>query len=251
MKKYLSTILLFLSFLNAKTIVAEYKVSFGLFGKIGVAKAILKIDKDRRYHILISAKAIGFAKVLSGGRVESYESSGKVINGVLVPDIFKGVTKTNTKRSEKIYYFLHKKRAIDMLKIREKRGKTTKGKERLKYYTDNDILSLFFNIKHYLNGFKFVSKKVLYAVRANKKDGRVDLIIPTGKELKKLKSELNEKSGHFMIVFINQKIFASKRGELFLDINDDGIATKAVLKDVILFGDIRGELKKLEVKENE
>ena len=247
MKKFLSTILLFLSFLNAKTITAEYKVSFGIFGKIGTAKALFKINKDKTYHILISAKATGFAKVLSGGRVESYESSGKVIDGVLVPDIYKGTTKTDTKFSQKIYYFLHKKKVIEMLKIRQRDGKTTKSEERLKYYAKNDILSLFFNIKHYLNGFKFVGKKVLYAVGANKKDGRVDLIVPSGKELKKLKSELNEKSGHFMIVFINKKIFASKRGELFLDINDKGIATKAVLKDVIFFGDIRGKLKKLKI----
>ncbi len=248
MKKYISIILLFLSFLNAKTIIAEYKVSFGVFGKIGTAKALFKINKDKTYHILISAKATGFAKVLSGGRVESYESRGKIVDGLLVPDIYKGVTKTNSKRSEKIYYFLHNKKTIDVLKIKERDGKTIKSQERLKYYTKNDILSLFFNIRYYLNGFKFVGKKVLYAVGANKKDGRVDIIVPTGKELDKLKKELSEKDGNFMIVFINQKIFASKRGELFLDINNDGIATKAVLKDVILFGDIRGELKKLEVK---
>ncbi len=247
MKKILLMIILFLSFLNAKTIMAEYKVSFGIFGRIGVAKAIFKINKDKTYRILISAKATGFAKVLSGGRVESYESSGKIVKGVLIPDIFKGTTKTDTKISQKIYYFLHKKKVIDMLKIRKRNGKTIKSEEKLKYYTKNDILTLFFNIRHYLNDFKFKGKKVLYAVGANKKDGRVDLIVPVGKELEKLKKELNRKDGNFMIVFINQKIFASKRGELFLDINDNGIATKAVLKDVILFGDIRGKLKKLEI----
>jgi len=68
------------------------------------------------------------------------------------------------------------------------------------------------------------------------------LIAPTGKKLNDLRSYLGKKAGHFLIVFINQKIFASKRGELYLDLNDDGICTKAVLKDVIFFGDIRGKL---------
>ncbi len=236
---------IFTVFAEAKTIKATYKVSFGIFGSIGKATALFEV-KDKRYHISVSAKATGLAKVLSGGRVESYESKGRVVDGILVPDIYRGVTKTNSKRSEKIYYFLHKQKRVDLLKIREKDGKESKSEESLKYYADNDILTLFFNIREFLNDFHFRGKKVLYAVGANKKDGRVDIIAPSGERLKKLKSDLGKKRGNFLIVFINQKIFASKRGELFLDINDEGIVTKAVLKDVILFGDIRGVLEKVE-----
>ncbi len=246
MKKFLLIIVLFLSFLNAKTITAEYKVSFGIFGRIGIAKAVLKVDKNNNYKISIEAEAKGLAKVLSGGRIEIYKSEGKVIKGKLLPYEYLGITKTNSKRREKLYLFDHKHKKITMIKFRTKDGKTTKSSETLKYFANNDILSLFFNIRYYLNNFKFRGKKVLYAVGANKKDGRVDIIAPVGKELEKLKQDVGKKNGHFLIVFINQKIFASKRGELFLDINDEGIATKAVLKDVILFGDIRGELKKLE-----
>ncbi len=246
MKKIiLFLLIIFTTFVDAKMIKATYKVSFGIFGSIGKATAIFEV-KDKKYHISISAKATGLAKVLSGGRVESYESEGRVVDGVLVPDIYKGVTKTNSKRSEKIYYFLHKQKRVDLLKIREKDGKESKSEESLKYYAKNDILSLFFNIKHFLNDFHFRGKKVLYAVGANKKDGRVDIIAPSGEQLKRLKDDLGKKRGNFLIVFINQKIFASKRGELFLDINDEGMATKALLKDVILFGDIRGVLEKVE-----
>ena len=242
MKNIIISLIVSISFLNAKTIIATYKVGFGIFGKIGTAKAVFKIKKDNTYHISIKAAAIGLAKVLSGGRVESYESEGKVINGFLVPDIYKGITQNHSKISTKIYYFLHKKRVIDMLKIRVKDGKESRSNEKLKYYAKNDILTLFFNIKHYLDNFKFKGTKNLYAVGANKKDGKVNIIAPAGKQLSQLKSYLKKKKGHFLIVFVNQKIFASKRGELYLDINDDGVCTKAVLKDVVLFGDIRGEL---------
>jgi len=242
MKKIILILLIIYTALGAKTITATYKVGFGIFGKIGTAKAILNIKKDGTYHISIKAVATGFAKVLSGGRVESYESDGKIIDGLLVPDIYKGVTKKHGKTSIKIYYILHKKRVVDVLKIRIKDSKESKSREKLKYYADNDILSLFFNIKHYLNNFSFKGEKILHAVGANKKDGKVNIIAPTGKKLEYLKSFLAKKEGHFLIVFINQKIFSSKRGELYLDLNDEGICTKAILKDVILFGDIRGEL---------
>ncbi len=245
MKKIILVLLIVVPFLNAKTLIATYKISFGIFGHIGTAKAVLQTNKNGTYHISIKAVATGLAKILSGGRVESYESSGKIIDGFLVPDIYKGTTKTHSKTAIKIYYFLHKKRVVDVLKIRIKKDKESKSSETLKYYANNDILTLFFNIKHYLDDFKFKGEKILHAVGANKKNGKVNLIAPTGKKLKMLKKYLGKNSGHFLIVFINQKIFASKRGELYLDINDKGVCTKAVLKDVILFGDIRGKLVKL------
>jgi hypothetical protein len=41
-----------------------------------------------------------------------------------------------------------------------------------------------------------------------------------------------------MTVIIHQKIFASNRGELMLAIGKDGIVEKAVLKDLVMFGDL-------------
>ena len=45
----------------------------------------------------------------------------------------------------------------------------------------------------------------------------------------------------YATVIIHQKIFSSSAGHLLLAIGKDGITDKAVLKDVIFFGDIRGE----------
>ena len=108
----------------------------------------------------------------------------------------------------------------------------------MKYYAKDDLLTLFFNIKKYLNDFSVKEDQVFYAVGANKKDGRVDIHIPKVQKQKKFKK---------ILVTINQKIFASKKGELNLDLDDNGICQKAVLKDVIFFGDIRGEIKELKV----
>ena len=66
---------------------------------------------------------------------------------------------------------------------------------------------------------------------------------------KKIK-RLLKANGHILVVIINQKIFSSKRGELYINLDDDGICTSAVLKDVIFFGDIRGKLVEKKVKED-
>ena len=63
-----------------------------------------------------------------------------------------------------------------------------------------------------------------------------------------MKSLLKE-DGIYLIVTIYQKIFASKEGKLYIVLNSEGIAKKAVLKDVIMFGDIVGILDKLEIRD--
>ena len=50
-------------------------------------------------------------------------------------------------------------------------------------------------------------------------------------------------------VLLNKRIFASKNGEMYIDLNDDGICTNAVLKDVLMFGDIRGKMTSLKKEE--
>ncbi len=246
MKKIIFLILILFIELNAKMISATYKISFGIFGTIGIAKTKLIINKKQTYKILIEARATGLAKILSGGRVEKYQSEGKVIDGLLVPDKYIVTVIKKSKKREKIYLFDHKNKKVKKITIRIKDNKMNKSEEYLKYYAKNDILTLFFNLKHYLLSLK--GKENLFAIGANKKNGKINVIIPTGKKLKILQKDLKEKNGHFFIVFINQKIFSSKRGELFLNLNKDGICTKAVLKDVIFFGDIRGKLQKLKVE---
>jgi len=247
MKKIIFLILVLCVGLNAKIISATYKISFGIFGTIGVSKAKLIINKKQTYKILIEARATGIAKILSRGRVEKYQSEGKVIDGLLVPDKYIVTVIKKSKKREKIYLFDHKNKKVKKITIKIEYNKINKSEEYLKYYAKNDILTLFFNLKHYL-GFK--GEKNLFAVGANKKNGKINILIPTNKKLKNLQKILKEKKGHFFIVFINQKIFSSKRGELFLNLNKDGICTKAVLKDVIFFGDIRGKLQKLKVENN-
>jgi len=238
MKKIIFLILVLCVGLNAKIISATYKISFGIFGTIGVSKAKLIINKKQTYKILIEARATGIAKILSRGRVEKYQSEGKVIDGLLVPDKYIVTVIKKSKKREKIYLFDHKNKKVKKITIKIEYNKINKSEEYLKYYAKNDILTLFFNLKH------------LFAVGANKKNGKINILIPTNKKLKNLQKILKEKKGHFFIVFINQKIFSSKRGELFLNLNKDGICTKAVLKDVIFFGDIRGKLQKLKVENN-
>ncbi|WP_187647966.1 DUF3108 domain-containing protein [Nitrosophilus labii] len=233
--------------LYSQTIEAKYRVTYGILGKVGYSVATFTKNKDR-YVIKVKAKATGLAKILSRGREEEYISEGVVQKGILIPKVYKKVRKNASKKSIKVYRFDHEKKRIFVHTKRYKSGKLeSKHDEILQYYAKDDILSLYFNLKKYfINGKKHL---VFFAVGGNRKDGKVDVYLPEGKELKKLKSLFGNEKGLYMDVVIHQKIFASKEGRLHIVMDEkSGVAKKALLKDVIFFGDIVGKLDKLKIK---
>lgn len=229
-----------------------YSISFGIFGEIARAYAKLEVKKDLSYVISMRAHTSGMAYVLAGKREEFFRSEGFLKNGFFVPEVFFHKVKkqykdsdnpfsirkkTITKIDEKTYTFNHDEKSVYCKKDYTRNENVEKNKpEKLEFYADNDLLSLFFNfgrLKKNSKSFK------LYAVGANKKDGRVDVFIPSGKKLKQIKEDLEQSVGDFLIVYINQKIFSSDKGELFINMQN-GICESAILKDVLLFGDIKG-----------
>lgn len=237
----LITLLIFVNMATAEILTANYNISYGIFGSFGHAKAVLKQD-GQSYEISMEAMTDGIAKTLSGNRREIFKSRGFIENGVFVPNIYTHDVfrkkKGKIRHEIKVYEFNHTAREI----LYQKRKydddlMLSKNSEILKYYTKNDLLSLFFNFKNLApNKPKFK----LTAAGANEKDGQIDVIKPQNKILTKFSKELG--NGEIFIAFINQKIFSSERGELHLLLNEHGIAKKAILRDVLLFGDIRAEI---------
>ena len=239
MKKLLVLLLLFPLYLFSLELEAEYEISYGLFGKLGVANTKIYRD-DKKYIITAKAETTGFARVLSGNRKELHESSGRVINGVLYPDVYKKVRSTNRYIKEKRYVFDHKNKKVLMFKEEfyhddEKRNKSTK--EEFPYYARDDILSLYFNLGALLKDDD--SKKYeFFAVGSKEKNGKIDVSMPEGDELQKMKKDMKQDTGTFLKVRVNQKIFTSENGDMLINMAKDGTCNKAVLQNVLIFGDV-------------
>lgn len=219
---------------SAKVITATYEVSYGIFQTMGIADARFETRDDNTYSIRIEARTTGIAKILSNNRVEIYESHGSIINGQLVPKKYIKIRRTDSKKMTKIYTFNH----VDRIVLRENIDSDEWEKVKHDYYASEDILSLFFNVKQYM---KLRQNQVLYAIGANKNNGRIDVVFPKGQEIEKLKQELETDEGIFVKVILNDKIFSSANGELLINLDDDGLCEKAILEDVLLFGDIVGK----------
>jgi hypothetical protein len=69
----------------------------------------------------------------------------------------------------------------------------------------------------------------------------VMILLPQNERLKIAKKTFDNKEGTYLVVILNQEIFTSDEGELYINVDSDNTASKAVLKKTIMFGDVWGE----------
>lgn len=233
MVRWFFVLLLLIGSMDAKTVHASYDVSFGVFEKLGIADMSYEINDDQTYAIRIEARSEGIAKTLSNNRKEVYESYGKIVDGRLVPQKYIKTRQNNSKKVVKIYTFNHVRKVV----YKENVESMDWVKEENPYYTADDLLTLFFNLQ---KEKVMDQNRTYYAIGGDKKDGRIDVVAPQGKFLEMMKSKLGIADGKFLKVIINDPIFSSAKGELLIHLTSDEVCSKAILEDVLFFGDIVG-----------
>ena len=242
LKKFFLSLLFLLSFtvhITAQVIKAEYDVSYGIFGKIGTAKAILK-KEHKKYLIDIKLQATGLAKLLSSGREEHHISKGHIVGGVMISDLYQVIKSYGDVLVNKEYWIDHKKKRVKKKYKKYKQGKLlTDTTSYLNFYAKDDLLTLYFNLDTVIKDKH--KPKIYYfeVVGAERQKGKVTVTIPSSNALQAYYNALGKDSDWYATAIIHQKIFSSKEGHLILGVAKDGITNKAVLKDVIFFGDIR------------
>jgi hypothetical protein len=234
-------VLLCISQIQAKVLDVSYEVSFGMLGKLGISEAHLETIGDQ-YTIDIKMKATGMAKILSKNRKERHISKGHVVNGLYISDSYTVVKSYGKKHTEKRYTIDHKSKKVKKEYLRTKNGTTEKDEHTiLDFYSENDLLTLYFNLPKMIKERSKAASYEFSAVGAERQKGKVEVYIPKKSELKVYKKILGEGEYWYITAVIYQKIFASNKGELMLSIGKDGITQKAVLKDLVMFGDLVAE----------
>jgi hypothetical protein len=226
---------------EAETIDAYYRVSFGVIGEIAKARAHLEREGDR-YRIEVAGEATGFARSLSRNRKEKQISEGYIKRGLLVPDRYSVIRSFGNKVIKKVYTIDHKAQQIIQDNEKTENGKLVwKDQKVLDYYAINDLLTLYFNIVTLIPDKEKKASYAFKAVGAEKQQGNVEAIVPGKSERADYERELGKGDYWYLTAIIHQKIFASNRGELILSIDRSGVTQRAILKDVVMFGDILAE----------
>jgi hypothetical protein len=234
MKKIILALAFLSSLLNAKIVNATYEVSYGIFETLGIAEASFETRDDNTYTIRMEARTTGIAKFLTNNRVEIYESHGHIVNGILIPQKYIKIRRTDSKKSTNIYTFDHPNKTVWRENIQSDEWDKVKNE----FYASEDVLSLFFNFKNHL---KIRQDRAFYAIGGKTKEGRIDVRFPHDEALIEMQEKLEIFKGDFIKVILNDRIFSSERGELLINLDSSGLCEKAILEDVLLFGDIVGK----------
>ncbi len=239
---FISLFLLFFSTaLNAQNIEADYAVEFGIVGEVGKVHATL--TSEQNFYILdANVSAVGIAKAVTDNLKERHISKGHVVNGLLVTEMYQMIKSYGIYTSTTIYRVDHRKKKLTRQYKKWKYNKQIQNSTvTLDYYGKDDMMTLFLNLPTHIKHKYTENKYQFRAIGADRKNGRVDVTIPSEKSLKQMKSILGEgKEGDwYSKVVMHRKLYHSKKGELDVMIGKEGLVEKAVLKDLIFFGDVR------------
>lgn len=233
--------LFFSTLLYAEEIAADFRVEYGIFGQVGKAHALLRSD-DRYYMIDANVSAMGIAKAVTDDLQERHISKGHISKGFLVTDMYQMIKTFGPYTTTTIYSVDHKKKSVTRKYKRWRYDQQTINEtERLDYYGKDDLMTLFLNLPKHIKE-KYTPKKYQFkAVGEDRKNGRVDITIPAEQTLKEIIEFVGEgqEGDWYSRVVMHRKLYHSKQGELDVRIGKEGLVEKAVLKDLIFFGDVR------------
>ena len=234
-------VLFFTSLVHAERIEADYNVEFGIVGQVGKVHAVLKSD-GKHYMIDANVSALGIAKAVTRNLKERHISKGEVVNGMLVTHMYQMIKSYGEFTSTTIYRVDHKKKRVTRQYKKWKYDKlVTDRTARLGYYGRDDMMTFFLNLPKYITDRDHPQRDRYIAVGADRKNGRVDVIIPSQNALKEIKDLVGKgKPGEwFATVIMHRRLYQSAQGELDVRVGREGLVEKAVLKDLIFFGDVR------------
>ena len=233
--KSISLVIIATSLSMASVKQINYKATFGIFGTVG--KIHNTVTKDsKHYTIKTSVRLSGMAKMMLGGQKEDYISRGHLYKGRMISDFYEMTTRKGSTKKVKTYTLHHKGKYVTKRYRKWVKGKLIKDKtRRLKYYGSDDLLTLYFNM-----GTVLKKKGMIYhfsVVGLEKQNGRVNVTVPLDKHARRYKKDLGAGASLYAKALIHQKNFKKDKGNILLALGKDGIVSKSVIKDIMLYGD--------------
>ena len=254
--KLLITTLGLVGSLLAVDFTTQYDVEVGMFGKVGVADIALHEDKNS-YEIELSAKLIGTAASLTGNRVETYISKGKIIDGKYIPDTFTKTTTSDDLDETLVYNFNHETQTVN---LDEKTVETIRGtsfnalsfkivdteelkksshSEVLENYVSSDILSSYLNTRKSCNAAQTNYDLVAIGARNDRNDITVSFLDSLKKA--EVKESFSADVGNIYNLNVKPLDKDNKTVNILMAFDNDGLMKEAVLGDAFWIGEIRAK----------
>ncbi len=257
MKKIIFILIFISNLIYASDVTARYFVDFSVVGTIAEA-TMNKVVEGDDYVITLEAKAVGIAADMTKERSDSYISQGTIVGSELVPDVLVVIKKTNNKEKYTVFKFDHSKKIVQKesavvdrirkrtVNVRNLKIITTEKEEfasssvQNDIYARNDIVSLFFNSRYYIESMSAGERKKLRAIGIKTQDGELSVSLPREDAVIDHIDKRGAYKNDIFGIAMKKELFENGDGELLVKLDPDGFPSRAVMNDVAMFGDIVG-----------
>lgn len=225
-----------------------------MFGKVGYADVFVSEDADS-YEMRVVATTTGTAATLTGKRVETYISKGKVVAGKYLPDTFIRIKKTTTKERNQTYNFDHDQQKVTLSQHEKKWVSRTKFdpvsfkliKEDVKEnsssesivadYNQNDVLSAYLNTRNNCNSDKKEYNLLAVGAHNDKKDITVSYL--EGLEKANFASQFSKGIENIYKLHVEPIDKKDTIVDVLIAFDNDGHMKEALLGNVFWVGKIK------------
>jgi len=233
----------------------NYQIGFWLFANLGEARIrLVETGKPGLYRASLEGRTLGFLDSLLGEYRYAYVSLAELSpqKTRLRPLRFKLIKKRRNKESIRTVTFDYQNDEIVFSQTLSggKIKKETKVMQKGQNF--EDYLTLFYNFRNGCYGPLNRGQTYQLPLQAHKTMDRLKLSVANkDQEAAQRQKEANKIGKHFFVKFrIKSEDVSSKTDEVEGWLSQEGTPTKGVIKDVIFFGDLWGELVNAEAKDH-
>jgi hypothetical protein len=227
-----------------------YDGGFWLFKQVATGKiSFKKLEKEGRYIATLQGETLGVLGWVARYRVDTYRSIMEEVDGGkrLRSVLFEEDVKIGNKRKRRTHFFDYQKRKWIQVTQRYDRPHVREEEEIPPGMVYDDFITGFYNFRYGAYGKIERGKKYTVPTFPKKGPANYEIWIASkeGEEEGKKKSLKFKEGREYMIkLFIGPKITHSKEGMIEGWLSKDLIPMEGMIRDVILYGDVKATLVK-------
>ncbi|MGZ3514386.1 MAG: DUF3108 domain-containing protein [Thermodesulfobacteriota bacterium] len=227
----------------------SYEIGFWLFKKVAQGKISFKeMERKGRYLAVLRGETLGVLGWVARYRVDTYRSIMEEVDGgrCLRSISFEEDVKIGGKSRKRTHFFDYKNRK--WVKVRQRKD-GTKSREEADIppgMVYDDFVTASYNFRYGVYGEIERGKKYTVPTFPKKGPSSYEVRVATKEEEeKKRKSEkIKDDKEYFVRLFLDPEITRSKEGTIEGWLSKELYPIEGSIKDVVLFGDVKGTLVK-------
>ena len=227
----------------------HYEIGVWLFNKVALGKLSFKeMGEKGRYIATLQGETLGVLGWVARYRVDTYRSIMEEVEGGrrLRSLSFEEGVKIGNKLRRRTHFFDYQKRKWIQVKQRKDGTKVKTEEEIPPGMVYDDFLTAAYNFRYGVYGGIERGRKYMVATFPKKGPSSYEVRVASKEEEEKRKKseKLKEGKEYFVKLFLDPDVTHSKEGLIEGWLSKELYPTEGTIRDVILFGDVKGTLIK-------